>query len=93
MKDIMTQLQEICDVFEKVEDKEDFKELLKDILSKKEIEAIYQRLEVAQMLKEGLTFQQIINEKHTISSTTIARVSKNIKNGAGYNKLFNKYNQ
>lgn len=72
------------------EDKSDIADLLLDVCTKKELEDIYQRFVVAQMLKDGLTFAQI--EKLTgISSTTITRVNKCLKNGKGYNKMFDKY--
>lgn len=82
---------ELARIFSTVNDVLDMVELLEDACTRKEIEAIYQRFKVAQMLRDGHTFVEIEN-KTGISSTTITRVNKCLKNGTGYNKLFDKYN-
>ncbi len=84
-------LETLCNIFHVFDNKNDIEELLLDVCTRKELEAIYQRFRVAQMLKSGLSFTQI-EERTGISSTTITRVSKCLKNGQGYNKLFDKYN-
>jgi|SRR5690554_2201071 len=81
----------ISKIFNILEKEKDVKDLLLDVCTIKELESIYQRFKAAQMLKNGLSFNQI-EEKTGMSSTTITRVSKCLKNGKGYNKLFNKYN-
>ncbi|HEY8435633.1 MAG TPA: YerC/YecD family TrpR-related protein [Haloplasmataceae bacterium] len=81
---------ELARIFSAVNDVLDMVELLEDACTQKEIEAIHQRFLVAQMLKDGYTFVEIEN-KTGMSSTTIARVNKCLKNGTGYNKLFDKY--
>lgn len=84
------QLATISKIFHTLEKEKDIEDLLLDVCTIKELEAIYSRFKVAQMLKNGLSFNQI--EKLTgMSSTTITRVSKCLKNGKGYNKLFDKY--
>ncbi len=88
--DTKKHLDTISYILSAFEDKSDIADLLLDVCTKKELEDIYQRFVVAQMLKDGLTFAQI--EKLTgISSTTITRVNKCLKNGKGYNKMFDKY--
>jgi TrpR-related protein YerC/YecD len=82
---------QICSIFDILESEEDISDLFLDICTRKELDSIFQRLKIAQMLKDGLTFAQI-EEITGISSTTITRVSKCLKNGKGYNKVFNKYN-
>jgi TrpR-related protein YerC/YecD len=81
----------ISKIFTAFDKDKDMKDLLLDVCTVKELEAIYQRLRVAQMLRLGLSFNQI-ETKTGISSTTITRVSKALKNGKGYNKAFDKYN-
>lgn len=81
----------VCKVFEKAIIQGDIKDILLDVCTSKELEAIFQRFKVAQMLKSGMTFNQI-EEKTSISSTTIARVSKCLRKGKGYKKLFEQYN-
>lgn len=88
--DTKKHLDTISYILSAFEDKSDIADLLLDVCTKKELEDIYQRFVVAQMLKDGLTFAKI--EKLTgISSTTITRVNKCLKNGKGYNKMFDKY--
>lgn len=92
MKDISIEhLKTVVNIFSVFNNKEDIEQLLLDVCTLKELEAIFQRLKVAQMLKNGLSFNQI-EEKTGMSSTTITRVSKCLKNGKGYNKMFDKYN-
>ncbi|QVK17332.1 DNA-binding transcriptional regulator [Mycoplasmatota bacterium] len=92
MNDISAEhLKTIVNIFNLIQGEEDIEQLLLDVCTLKELEAIFQRFKVAQMLKNGLSFNQI-EEKTGMSSTTITRVSKCLKNGKGYNKMFNKYN-
>ncbi len=57
-----------------------------DICTFSEIQAMSQRLQVAQMLQQGKTFVQI-SEQTGVSSATITRVNKCISYGAGGYKL------
>lgn len=82
---------EIAKIFTAIDTKEDMIELLLDVCTKKEAEAFFQRFKVAQMLRNGDTFVEI-EDQTGISSTTITRVNKCLKQGQGYNKLFDKYN-
>ncbi len=84
-------LDQICKILEVAIIKGDIKELLLDVCTAKELGAMYQRFKVAQMLKNGMTFNQI-EEKTGISSTTIARVGKCLRKGKGYKKIFEQYN-
>ncbi|MDD3171167.1 MAG: YerC/YecD family TrpR-related protein [Bacilli bacterium] len=62
---------------------EDCEALLKDLCTTKEIEAMAQRIMAAKYLKDGKTYEQII-ELTNISSTTLSRVSKCVQHGKGY---------
>ena len=59
------------------------KRLLEDLCTDSELNAMAQRLHAAKMLMEGNTYEQII-AKTDLSSTTLSRVSKCVKNGNGY---------
>ena len=83
--------EKVIEIFSSFKGSTDMEDLLKDVCTRKELESLYQRFKVAQMLRNGYTFIQIA-EKTGISSTTITRVSKCLKNGEGYNKMFDKYN-
>ncbi len=53
-----------------------------DIFTIKELQAVAQRLAVAQMLKERVTYQEIA-EKTGASTATISRVNRSLAYGAG----------
>jgi TrpR-related protein YerC/YecD len=91
MDEMKNKIDKISQIFATFVGEEDLKDLLLDVCTLKEIEALYQRFRVAQMLRDGRTFVEIERETG-ISSTTITRVNKCLKNGQGYNKLFDKYN-
>lgn len=81
-------VQTLVTIFNSTNDDDILKGIILDMCTTKEIEALYQRYTVAQMLNQGMTFA-VIEEKTGISSTTISRVSKALKNGIGYRFLFN----
>ncbi len=60
-----------------------------DVCTIKEITSIAQRLTVARLLKEGRTFNEIVEETGA-SSATISRVNKCLVYGDGYKKILEK---
>ena len=67
---------------------DDCRAFFEDICSLKELHAMAQRLHVAKMLNEGLSFNQI-SEKTGASTATISRVSRCLASGSGgYKKVF-----
>ncbi len=61
-----------------------------DLCTINELESMLQRIKAAKMLLDGKTFNEVIEETK-ISSTTLSRVSKCIKYGAGgYKEILNK---
>ena len=83
------EIENLYELVSSVKDKDDCKALFEDLCTYKEIEAMAQRLHAAELLLDGVTYEQII-EKTGISSATLSRVSKCVKFGTGYRKLFNK---
>ncbi len=65
-----------------LESREECRKFFEDICTINEIISIAQRLEVAKLLNEGMTFSAIA-EKTGASTATIARVNKCIRYGAG----------
>ena len=65
---------------------DDVKRYLRDLLTMPEINEFAERLYVANLLNEGETYINITG-KSSMSSTTIARVSKWLKNGRNGYKL------
>ena len=69
-----------------LKDSNDMKLLLDDLCTYKEVEQMAQRLKAARLLKEGLTYSQVI-EQTEISSATLSRVSRCVQYGEGYKKV------
>ena len=86
-----SELEMLYELIPLIESREDCRELLEDLCTYKEINAMAQRLHAARLLLEGVTYEQII-EKTGISSATLSRVSKCVKYGSGYKKLLTKAN-
>ena len=72
----------LCRALSLISDEKECKIFLDDICTVKEIESLAQRLEVACMLDEGLTFNEIA-AKTGASSATISRVNKCLNYGDG----------
>lgn len=76
-----------------INNEEECKEFLNDICTYQEVEKLVQRLEAAQLLLEGKTYEQVIQETN-ISSTTLSRVSRCIRYGNnGYKNILDKLNK
>ncbi|MBE7088036.1 MAG: TrpR-related protein YerC/YecD [Clostridiales bacterium] len=73
----------------KLNSKEECKNFFDDLCTYKEVEQMAQRVEVAKMLLDGATYDEVI-AKTNISSATLSRVSKCIKRGKGYNTILKK---
>ena len=62
------------------------KAFFQDLCTNKEIEQMAQRIEAAILLKQGMTYNQVI-EQTNISSATLSRVSRALQYGEGYKKF------
>lgn len=68
-----------------LEDKDECYSFFKDVATISEIKALGQRLEVAKMLKKGITYEKIV-DKTGVSTATISRVKRALDYGEdGYN--------
>ena len=76
-----------------LEDKEECYNFFQDIATIGEIKALGQRLEVARMLKEGYTYDHIVDETG-VSTATISRVKRSLEYGEdGYNLILSRFNK
>ena len=66
----------------KLKDVDECRKFFEDVCTIKELLAIDQRLEVAKMLADGESYQEV-SKKTGASSATISRVSKCLSYGAG----------
>lgn len=85
-------LDELYEAFVSLENKEDCRDLLEDLCTKKEIANMAQRMRAAKLLTEGKTYTDVIGETD-ISSATLSRVSRALRYGVGYKKQFGKVNK
>lgn len=74
-----------------IESMEECKNFFDDVCTIKEITAIAQRLTVARLLRDGLTFNEIV-EKTGASTATISRVNRCLIYGEGYKSVLEKLN-
>lgn len=72
----------LCHALVVIETSEEAAALLSDICSPAELEAIAQRLEVAELLDAGTSYAEV-SRKTGASSTTVSRVSKCLNGPAG----------
>ena len=87
------QSEELTSLFEAVlelRDLEDCYRFFEDICTISELRSIAQRLDVARMLREGMTYTSIA-EKTGASTATISRVNRSLQFGSdGYRLVFEK---
>ncbi|QWB95912.1 TrpR-like protein YerC/YecD [Mycoplasmatota bacterium] len=87
------QTKSIDDLFQVIttlENEEECYRFFEDLCTIKEIQDMAQRLEVAKLLKEKVSYQEI-TEKTKASSATISRISKSLIYGAdGYQIVLEK---
>ena len=69
-----------------LEDLGEAKMFFRDLLTEREIEELAERWKAARLLAEGVPYTQIV-ERTGLSSTTVARVARWVKQGAGGYRL------
>lgn len=74
-KELKERFSEICEILEIMNNKNDIYDFLRDLLSKNEILEFSNRFKVAKMLENKISYINI-EKKTSMSSTTIARISK-----------------
>jgi len=72
----------LCDAFLKLENRSEVVDLLKDLCTPSELEAMTDRWWVLLLLQEGLPYRDI-SDKTGVSVTTIGRVARYWREGAG----------
>ena len=74
--------------FLKLKTEKEMAAFLRDLMTIKEIEEFANRLEMARLLKKGLSYKKIA-DKLNVSTTTVARVAFWLNQGCGgYKKVF-----
>lgn len=76
-----------------LENLEEYYAFFQDVATVGEIQAMAQRLEVARMLKEGVTYEDIVEETG-VSTATISRVKRSLEYGEdGYELVLKRLEQ
>lgn len=76
----------LCRALLSVEGEEECRALLEDLLTIKELQDLTQRMAVARLLWQGKGYQEI-RDQVSVSTTTISRVSRALRYGAGGYRL------
>ena len=80
----------LCNIISEISNNTDAFSFLRDLLTEAELVEFSQRLMIAHMLDQGISYKKI-EEDTGASSTTIARVSKFLQGEFGGYKKFLKY--
>jgi TrpR-related protein YerC/YecD len=72
----------LADALLLLSDREECYQLLEDLLTIRELQDLAQRLEVAQLLTDKVTYNEIAH-KTGVSTATISRVNRSLSYGAG----------
>ena len=83
-------LDELYALFAMIDSPEDFRLLLDDLCTYKELEQMAGRIAAAKLFMKGQTYIRV-NEQTSISSATLSRVNRCVKRGEGYKKILTKY--
>ncbi len=83
------EINELFELIVSINNVEDCKDIFDDLCTYNEINSMAQRLQAAKLLNQGATYEEII-KKTDISSATLSRVSRCVKFGKGYKKVFKK---
>ena len=75
-------LDRLLDTLTALHTKEEYAALLEDLCTIKELQDMAQRLQVAFLLSDGMSYQKIV-EKTGVSSATITRVNRCLSYGSG----------
>lgn len=83
-------LDDLMEVILALRDKQEAQAFLRDLLTEKELNEFANRWKAAQLLNDNVPYSQIVKETG-LSSTTVARISKWLKNGMnGYQQMINR---
>ena len=82
-------IEKLLKMLASIDNTEDFKALMEDLCTTKELENMAERCYAAQLLMDGLTYNQVMSLSN-ISSATLSRVSRCVQYGKGYSRVLKK---
>ena len=90
MHDQSDAINNLCDAILSLKDREECLRFFDDLCTRKELQSIAQRFEVAKLLAEGKKFNEIVQQTGA-STATIARVNRSLMYGVkGYQVVFDR---
>lgn len=82
-------IRKLYSVIKTLKNEEDCAAFFSDLCTDKELEKMAERVYAAELLMEGKTYNQVM-EQSDISSATLSRVSRCVQYGSGYSKFLKK---
>ena len=84
--DMQAEIKDLYQTILSLQTEDDCERFFSDLCTYKEINSMAQRLKSAKLLMDGNTYEQVIKQTD-ISSATLSRVSRAVKQGSGYKKF------
>ena len=82
-------IRKLFSVIKTLKNEDDCAAFFSDLCTDKELEKMAERVYAAELLMEGKTYNQVM-EQSDISSATLSRVSRCVQYGSGYSKFLKK---
>ncbi len=89
MENKTKEVEMLIKAFSSLEGEEECENFLYDLCTSLEIEEMSRRLVAAEMLRRGCPYAEVVL-RTGLSTATISRVSRSLKNGKGYEKILSK---
>ena len=83
---VTDEIEELCEAISSMSSVDEVERFLRDLCTLGELEAMSHRWQVAQLLDEGLPYQEIARRTHA-STTTVTRVAQWLRRGEGGYRL------
>lgn len=85
----MTALKDLIQALLKCADEAEMQSLLEDLCTPKELESIAERWQVARLLEQEIPYREIY-QRTGVSTATVTRVARALKEGRGYRLALNR---
>ncbi|SRR6266516_2177706 len=80
------EIEDLCETFASLRSVDEVERFLRDLCTLGELEAMAHRWQLAQLLDEGLPYQEVARRTHA-STTTVTRVAQWLRRGEGGYRL------
>jgi TrpR-related protein YerC/YecD len=80
------EIEELCEAFRRLRSTDEVERFLRDLCTLSELEAMAHRWQVAQLVDQGLPYQEVARQTRA-STTTVTRVAQWLRHGEGGYRL------